>query len=114
MEVKVPKEEIERIARALMPPPAKRGKLFEKLWQSLIAYAQFGNRDFINGMLKYVRTKDKAYLAEAKLHISDAFTQLFLLCIFYDIDINEVIELGFERLKNHWKQEMLKEFKEYY
>lgn len=97
-----------------MPPPDKRGKFFEKVWQSLIAYAQFGNRDFINAMLKYVRTKDTAYLAEAKIHISDAFTQLFLLCTFYEIDVNEVIELGIERLKNHWKQEMLKEFKEYY
>jgi len=65
-------------------------------------------------MLAYVRTNDSAYLAEAKLHISDAFTQLFLLCVFYEIDIDEVMKLGVERLKNHWKQEMLKEFKEYY
>jgi len=108
------REEMERTARALMPPLSKRGALFEKIWQSLIAYAQFGNRDFINAMLKYVRTKDRAYLVEAKLHISDAFTQLFLLCFFYEIDIDEIFELGIERLKNHWSQEMLKEFKEYY
>lgn len=114
MEITIPKEEIEKVARALMPPPDKRGKLFEVIWQSLIAYAQFGNRDFINAMLKYVRTKDMAYLAEAKIHISDAFCQLFLLCAFYDIDTQEVINFGVERLKNHWKQEMLKEFKDYY
>jgi len=114
MDVEIPKDEIERVARALMPPLDKRGKLFEKLWQSLIAFAQFGNRDFIKSMMAYVRTKDNAYLVEAKLHISDAFTQLFLLCIFYEIDIDEVIKLGVERLKNHWKQEMLREFKDYY
>lgn len=120
MQIDIPKEEIEQVARALMPPPAKRQELFEKLWQSLIAYAQFGNRDCINAMLKYVRTKDtnpdlaKAYLAEAKGHLSDAFCQLFLLCAFYDIDAQEVINFGVERLKNHWRQEMLKEFKDYY
>lgn len=114
MNVEIPKEEIVKVARALMPPPAKRQALFEKIWQSIIAYAQFGNRDFINAMGKYVRTKDTAYLAEAKIHISDAFCQLFLLCAFYDIDTQEVINLGIERLKNHWQQEMLKEFKEYY
>ena len=112
--ISVPKEEIVKVARALMPPPAKRQALFERLWQSLIAYAQFGNRDFINAMLKYVRTLDTAYLVEAKIHISDAFCQLFLLCEFYGIDIDEMVKLDVERLKNHWKQEMLKEFKEYY
>ena len=112
--IDIPIEEIERVARALMPPLDKWDKLFARLWQSLIAHAQFGNRDFINAMLHYVRTKDKAYLAEAKIHISDAFTQLFLLCIFYEVDIDEVIKLGVERLKNHWRQEMLKEFREYY
>lgn len=114
MNVEIPKEEIEQVARALMPSLDKRSQLFEKIWQSLIAYAQFGNRDFIKAMQAYVRTKDPAYLAEAKIHISDAFCQLFLLCAFYDIDIQEVINLGIEHLKNHWKQEMLKEFKEYY
>jgi hypothetical protein len=118
MNVEIPKEEIEKVARALMPPLDKRAKFFEKVWQSLIAYAQFGNRDFINAMIKYVRTSDQTdklgYFAEAKIHISDAFCQLFLLCIFYDVDVNEVIKLGVERLKNHWQQEMLKEFKEYY
>ena len=112
--IDIPIEEIKKVARALMPSLDKRDKLFERLWQSLIAYAQFGNRDFINAMLHYVRTKDKAYLAEAKIHISDAFTQLFLLCIFYEIDVDEVLTLGVERLKNHWRQEMLKEFKGYY
>jgi len=120
MDVEVPEEEIKKIARALMPPLEKRGRFFEVVWQSLIAYAQFGNRDFINNMIHWLRTKDKnpdiakAYLAEAKSHLSDAFCQLFLLCAFYDIDPNEVIKFGVERLKNHWKQEMLKEFKEYY
>lgn len=114
MQVEIPKEEIEKVARALMPTMEKRGQFFEKIWQSCIAYAQFGNRDFINAMMKYVRTKDKAYLAEAKIHISDAFCQLFLLCAFYDIDPQEVISFGIERLKNHWKQEMLREFKDYY
>jgi hypothetical protein len=114
LNVEIPKEEIEKVARALMPLPDKRSQLFERLWQSLIAYAQFGNRDFIKSMQAYVRTKDPAYLVEAKLHISDAFCQLFLLCAFYDIDTQEVINLGIERLKNHWKQEILKEFKEYY
>lgn len=112
--MEIPKEEIVKIARALMPSLNKRSQLFEKLWQSLIAHAQFGNRDFIKSMQAYVLTKDPAYLAEAKLHISDAFCQLFLLCAFYEIDIQEIINLGVDRLKNHWQQEMLKEFKEYY
>jgi len=55
MEISIPEEEIKQVARALMPPPAKRQALFEKLWQSLIAYAQFGNRDFIKSMQAYVR-----------------------------------------------------------
>lgn len=111
MNIEIPKEELERVARALMPCLFERPKLFPLLWQSLIAYAQFGNRDFINTMLKYVRTKDKLYLVEAKLHVSDCFTQLFLLCIAYEIDINEVISLGVERLKNHWKQEIGREMR---
>ncbi len=111
MKVEIPKEAIEQVARSLMPPLISRSKLFPYLWQSLISYAQFGNRDFINSMLKYVRTKDKIYLTEAKLHVSDCFTQLFLLCIFYEIDINEVISLGVERLKNHWKQEVGREMR---
>jgi hypothetical protein len=114
MQVDIPEEEIKRIARALMPPIGKRAKFFDVIWQSLISYAQFGNRDFINSMLHWIRTKDPCYLAEAKGHLSDAFCQLFLLCIFYDIDINEVIKFGVERLKNHWSQEMFKEFKDYY
>lgn len=105
-------------ARILLPKLGERQKLFEKLWQSLISYAQFGNRDFINAMVHYIRCGDerekKAYLAEAKIHISDCFCQLILLCVLYDIDIEEVIKFGEERLKNHTYQEMLKEFGERY
>jgi len=107
-------DEMMKHARILLPKVGKRQELFPKLWQSLISYAQFGNRDFINAMIHYVRCKDgelkRAYLAEAKLHISDCFCQLILLCTLYDINIEEVIKLGEERLKNHTFQEMLKEF----
>lgn len=109
-------EEMERNARALLPKLGKRGEMFSRLWQSLISYAQFGNRDFINAMIHYERCKDgdekRAYLAEAKIHISDCFCQLILLCTLFNVDIDEVVKLGEERLKNHLYQEMLKEFGE--
>jgi len=107
-------EEMMKYARMLLPKVGTRSELFPRLWQCLISYSQFGNRDFIHSMIHYERCKDgeekKAYLAEAKLHISDCFCQLILLCSLFDIDIDEVIKLGEERLKNHTLQEMLKEF----
>jgi len=116
--VEIDLEEMKKYARTLLPKLGERQKLFEKLWQCIISYAQFGNRDFINAMIHYVRCKDgrekRGYLAEAKLHISDCFCQLVLLCLLFDIDIDEVIKLGEERLKNHTLQEMLKEFGDRY
>lgn len=112
--VEINLDEMEKHASMLLPKVGIRQELFEKLWQSLISHAQFGNRDFINAMIHYVRCKDgdekRGYLAEAKLHISDCFCQLILLCTLFKIDIDEVIKLGEERLKNHTWQEMLKEF----
>lgn len=114
MMVEIDLEEMHKCTKILLPKLEKRKGLFEKLWQSLISYAQFGNRDFINAMIHYIRCKEgkekQAYLEEAKLHISDCFIQLFLLCSLYEIDIDEVIKLGEERLKNHTYQEMLLEF----
>ena len=114
--VEIDLEEMCKDARILLPKLGERQKLFDELWQSLISYAQFGNRGFINSMMKYVRCKDeiekKAYLIEAKAHIADCFCQLILLCTLYEIDINEIFKFGAERLKNHTYQEMLKEFGE--
>lgn len=116
--VKINLEKMKECARTLLPKLGERQKLFGRLWQCLISYAQFGNRDFINAMIHYIRCKEgkekQAYLAEAKLHISDCFCQLILLCVLFDINIDEVIKLGEERLKNHTFQEMLKEFGERY
>jgi len=114
--VEINLEEMKKHARMLLPKIGIRQEIFDKLWQSLISYAQFGNRDFINSMIHYIRCKDgdekKAYLAEAKGHMADCFCQMILLCTLFDIDIDEVIKFGEERLKNHTLQEMLKEFGE--
>lgn len=111
MEINI--EDMIKNASILLPKLGTRQELFPKLWQSLISYAQFGNRDFINAMIHYIRCKDpelaKGYLAEAKLHLSDCFCQLFLLCSLYEIDVHEIIKMGEERLKNHTFQEMLKQ-----
>jgi len=113
MQIEVNTEEMMKFARSLLPKLADRPELFHKIWQAVISYAQFGNRDFINNMIHYERAKPDlkpAYLAEAKAHIADCFTQLILLCLLFGIDINEVIKFGEERLKNHAIQEMFKEF----
>jgi len=112
LQIQIP-DDIVAISRALMPPLGQRAGLFEKMWQSLIAYSQFDNRDFIKAMLRYVQTKDRAYFVEAKAHIADCFCQMILLCAMYEFDVNEVIQLGYERMKVHLSN-MQKEFKEYY
>ena len=96
VEVDIKIEEIAQYIRGLRP---KVNDGYDVLWQALVTSWQF--KDLQKSIAYYLRFKDNAYLAEAKTHLADLITQFVAMCITLDLDIKEIIDMGYNRIKEH-------------
>jgi len=96
-------EEIKAFMNGLRPKPGKRSG-YNVLWQALVCSWQF--KDLQKSIAYYERFKDKAYLAEASTHLADLLMQVICMIIILNIDPEEIMEMGLNRLREHAKIEI--------
>jgi len=104
--------EIMKWVRALQPKIGKMSfeeqkEVMDLLWQLGIFCQQF--HDISKCILYFIRHPEdrKALRGELKTHLADCLLQTKILCLLFDLDLDEVEELGLKRLKDHFLHEIL-------
>ena len=99
---------LEAIQQYILGLKPKHGEKYDVLWQTIVCSWQF--KDLEKSIAYYVRFKDKSYIPEIKTHLADLMIQVVAMCLVLDIDPNEILALGFQRLKEHAKIEIYPKF----